>query len=70
MLCPNNFVIIGVGENILGLTDEISKLTGLKAQEVALASTKIIVATKEECMLKKTTISYYFMVLFSAKIYL
>jgi asparagine synthetase B (glutamine-hydrolysing) len=64
MLCLNNFVIIGVGENIPGLADEISKLTGLKVQEVVLASTKIIVAAKEEeCMLKKDN---YILLLYGA----
>jgi hypothetical protein len=41
MLCPNNFAIIGGGENNLGLADKISKLTGLKVQEEILASAKI-----------------------------
>jgi asparagine synthetase B (glutamine-hydrolysing) len=53
MLCLNNFVIIGVYEDIPSLVYKISKLTGLKVQEVILTSAKIIVATKKECMLEK-----------------
>ena len=53
MLCPNNFIIVGVSEGFPGLVDKISKLTGLKVQEAILASAKIIVATEKECMLEK-----------------
>jgi asparagine synthetase B (glutamine-hydrolysing) len=63
MLCSNNFVIIGVYEDIPSLVDKISKLTGLKVKEVILASAKIIVATKEECMLEKDN---YILLLYGA----
>jgi asparagine synthetase B (glutamine-hydrolysing) len=55
MLCPNNFIIVGVSEGFPSLVDRVlSKLTGLKVRDIDLSSAKAVVAVSDEnCILEK-----------------
>jgi asparagine synthetase B (glutamine-hydrolysing) len=55
MLCPNNFVIVGVSGGFPSLVDRVlSKLTGLKVRDIDLSLAKAVVAVSDEnCILEK-----------------